>query len=306
MRIAVIIATRGRPQRAGGVVECARNLLSGLHEVEFIVAMDSDDMLSIQYFANFSGITHCIRPRPIGVGDCWNRAAQEHPADFYLALPDDAWICTPGWDAFMVNGLTSGVDGNMSAIQMGIISWYDAQQPTIASIFGMSAKWIEANGFVFDPRFPFWFGDSALVETAIFATGAGMPGTSSLQFASMPGNVNPRLRDMELWWSLYAATRHERIDTARKIAQQSGMPEIDGYTLARLVHECEERDAVGRMNAAGVVASIAHPLPPSPEYLVAKAAAEQYLAHHTGGDIGYSGMPAVIPAAGETHGIPPT
>lgn len=277
MKVAVIIATRGRPQRAGGVVECARSLLSGRHEVEFIVAVDEDDTRSVDYFATFEGITRYAQPRPIGVGDCWNRAARAHHADFYLGLPDDVWIASPNWDAYMVNALTKGIDGHQSSRQLGIVSWYDALQPTIASVFGMTAAWVEANGFVFDPRFPFWWGDSALVETAIFATGEGMPGTSSLQFAMMPGVVNPRLRDMELWWTFFAATRHERVATARKIAKQAGLPAVDDYTMAALIQQCEAKDAGGIREAPHVLATIANPKPPSPEYLVAKAAAEEYL-----------------------------
>lgn len=318
MKIAVIIATRGRPQRAGGVIECARNLLSGRHDVEFIVALDDDDRRSVNYFGGSApdpywpgshtavgNLTVFKQPRPIGVGDCWNRAARAHKADFYLGLPDDAWICSPNWDAYMVNALLNGIDGHPSSAQLGIVSWYDALQPTIASIFGMTAAWVDANGFVFDPRFPFWWGDSALVETAIFATGEGMPGTSSLQFASMPGNVNPRLRDMELWWAFFGATRHERVETARKIARQAGLPAVDDYVMASLVAQCEERDAAGVLEAPRVLATITEPKPPSPEYLVAKAAAEEYL-RQSGDAMGYSGMPAAIPARAQPTGIPPT
>ena len=271
--------------------------MSGRHEIEFIVAMDADDMLSIQYFANFSGITSYIKPRPIGVGDCWNRAAMDHPADFYLALPDDAWIVTPGWDAMMVQGLTQGTQDNMLAAKLGIMAWHDPEQPTIASIFGMTAGWVEANGFIFDPRYPFWFGDSALVEVAIFATGEGMPGTSSLRFASMPGNVNPRLRDMELWWRFFAATRRERIETGRRIARAAGLPEVNDYVMESLVAACEEKDEVGIRNAPIVLASIANPREPDAQYMAAKAAAEDYLR--------YAGVPVVIPATGSTQGIPP-
>lgn len=300
MRIAVIVATRGRPQRAGGVIECARNLLSGLHEVEFVVALDDDDQRSVDYFGSLDGVRRYVQSRPIGVGDCWNRAARHYTADCYLALPDDAWICSPNWDAYMVNALGTGIDGHTSSAKLGIVSWYDALQPTIASIFGMTAKWVETNGFVFDPRFPFWWGDSALVETAIFATGEGMPGTSSLQFASMPGNVNPRLRDMDLWWALFAATRHERVETARKIARDAGLPAINDYDTAALVLQCEERDAAGLRNAPGIIASIKHPAPSSPEYLMAKALAEQYLRNSTE-NLGYDGTTAVIPAVGSAY-----
>lgn len=277
MRIATIVTTRGRPLRAGGVIECARNFLSGRHDVEFIVALDDDDQRSIDYFERFEGVTPYVQRRPVGVGDVWNRSARAFQADFYLALPDDAWICTPGWDAMMVSALTTGIDGHMGAPKLGIVAWHDPEQPQIASIFGMAAKWIDWNGFVFDPRFPFWWGDSALVETAIFATGEGMPGTSSLRFASMPGNVNPRLRDMELWWAFYAATRHERVATGRRIAWEAGLPEINDYQMAKLVLECEERDAMGLRQAPSVIASIANRLPPSPQYLEAKRVAESYL-----------------------------
>jgi hypothetical protein len=142
----------------------------------------------------------------------------------------------------------------------------------------MTAAWVEANGFIFDPRFPFWWGDSALVETAIFATGQGMPGTTSLRFASMPGNVNPRLRDMaEVWWPLFAATRHERVETGRKIARQVGLPEIDDYAMGALIAQCEDRDEEGLRNVPNVIASIANPVPPDAEYEAAKAAALDYL-----------------------------
>ncbi len=287
MKIAVIAATRGRPQKAGGVIECARDLLSGRHDVEFIVAHDADDRKSVDYFASFDGITPYVQPRPIGVGDCWNRAARAHPADLYVALTDDFWMATPGWDAMLAHALTRGVDGNMLSVQLGIMAFCDPEQPTIAALFGMTAKWVELNGFIFDARFPFWWGDSALVETAIFATGSGMPGSSSLRFASMPGNVNPRLRDMDVWWALFAKTRHERVETGRQIARHAGLPEIDDYAMGALISQCEDRDAAGLRNAPGVLASIANPRAPDAEYLAALAAARKYLSDNEGWSPGF-------------------
>lgn len=277
MKIAVIVATRGRPHKAGGVVECARDLLSGRHDVEFIVALDADDQRSLNYFASFEGVVPYVQPRPIGVGDCWNRAARAYPAEIYVALTDDFWMSTPGWDAMLVHCLVDGIDGNRLSADLGIIGFHDPEQPTIAALFGMTAKWVEQNGFIFDARFPFWWGDSALVETTLFAGGGGMPGTTSLRFASMPGNVNPRLRDMELWWTLFAATRHERVETGRRIAREAGLPELDDYRMGALIAECEDRDAEGLRNVPSVMASIAHPRAPDAEYLAAKAAAEEYL-----------------------------
>lgn len=304
MRISVIVATRGRPQRAGGVIECARNLLSGQNEVQFVVALDADDARSVDYFSRFEGVTYFVQPRPIGVGDCWNRAAKAHPADIYLALTDDAWISTANWDGYLVSALGTGIAGHMSSVKLGIVLWFDPLQPNIASVFGMTDAWVQANGHIYDARFPFWFGDSALVEVAIFATGEGMPGTSSLSFASMPGNLNPRLRDMDLWWSLFAATRLERVETGRRIARQAGLPEVDDYTMGALIAQCEARDVNGRQEAPMVLASIRNPVPPDAEYLAAKAAAEEYLTKSPD-FLGYTVAPAAIPGAGLTHGIPP-
>jgi hypothetical protein len=273
MKISVIVATRGRPHRAAGVIECARNFLCGAHDVQFIVALDADDQLSIDYFASCGscGITSYVQPRPIGIGDAWNRAAKAFPADFYLALPDDAWICTPYWDAIMIQILMVGP--HPIPVKLGIVGWMDPLQPAVCSIFGMTQKWIDVNGHIFDPRYPFWWGDVALVETAIFATAEGMPGTDQLKFASQPGNFNPHLRDMELWWAFFAATRHERIATARRL----GMPPVDDDMMELLVKECEERDAMGIRQIPQVLATIHHPAPPTKEYLIAKAQAETYL-----------------------------
>lgn len=287
------------------MVECARNLLSLRHDVEFIVALDADDRRSVEYFEHFEGVTSYVQPRPTGVGDCWNRAARAHKADIYVTLTDDAWMSTPGWDAMLAHALVDGIDGNMLSARIGIIAFCDPAQSNIAALFGMAAKWVGWNGFIFDPRFPFWWGDSALVETTIFASGVGMPGTTSLRFASMPGNFNPRLRDMELWWALFAATRHERIETGRRIAREVGLPVLNDYQMAALVGECEERDANGLRDVPSVMATIHHPAALDAEYLAAKAAAEEYVRNSTGG-MGYNGGLAAIPVAGSTHGIPPT
>lgn len=284
MKIAVIIATRGRPQRAAAVIECARNFMSGSIDVDFVLALDDDDEASINYFCSLPSyarmskeVVTFIRPRPNGVGDCWNRAARAHKADFYLALPDDAWIIAPHWDLVTANVLQQ--NGGLPT-QLGIVGWFDPAYPGITSIFSMAAKWIEMNGFIFDPRFPFWFGDTGLVETAIFATGQGMPQVDLLRFASKPGNFNPRMRDMELWWDLFAATRHERVETAREICRRVKLPVQSHSRLAAMIEQCEARDAEGRSRAPAVTASIERPAPPSEEYRQAKAAAEEYLRNH--------------------------
>lgn len=272
MRIAVIIATRGRAQRAASVIECARNLMSGQSDVQFVAALDADDAASVAFFAAYPDVVSCVRPRPPGVGDCWNRAAREHDADIYVPLTDDAWFSEPFWDLKLIRLLKE----EPLCKALGVVGWMDIGQPTIVTLFGMTRAWIERNGGVLiDPRFPFWWGDTALVEIALFATGLGMPQSDQLKFVTRPGVYNPRLRDMDLWWDLFAATRHERVSTGIAMARAAGLPEPTN--LDALIAQCEAKDAQGRLNAPGVLASIANPVPPSPEYEAAKAAAEAYL-----------------------------
>jgi len=276
MKIAVIIATRGRPERAAAVIQCARNFMSGQVAVDFVVALDADDQRSIDFFSKriAEDVVAYVAPRPDGVGDVWNRAAAKFQADIYIAVPDDAWIIGPHWDLVSVNVLKD--EGGLPA-QLGVVGWFDPANPGVTSIFSMSAKWVEMIGHIFDPRYPFWYGDTALVETAIFATGMGMPQVDLLKFASMPGKFNPRLRDMDLWWDFFAATRLERVETARKVAALSGMPTISPAMMAKLVKACEARDAQGRAQISDVMQTIENPASPSQEYWRAKAAAEEYL-----------------------------
>ena len=46
MRIAALIATRGKPQNVIGIIESMRMLSTGDHEIEFLVACDEDDPMN--------------------------------------------------------------------------------------------------------------------------------------------------------------------------------------------------------------------------------------------------------------------
>ena len=273
-KIAAIVATRGRPRRAAAVIECARNMTSGQHDVAFIAALDADDRASVDFFSAYEGVISCVQPRPKGVGDCWNIAASEHEADIYAPLTDDAWVVTPGWDALMVNALSS----EPLCEALGLIGWTDLDNPHQVTLYGMASKWLAMNdGVIFDARFPFWFGDTAVNEVAIFATGQGLPQLDRLRFVSRPGNINPRLRDMDVWWSLFAATRHERIATGKCVRHQMGLAALSTEAIAELVRVCEQRDKGGRLEAPAIQASIKHPAPATEEYLAAKADALAYI-----------------------------
>jgi hypothetical protein len=272
MKFATIIATRGRPRQAAAVIEVMRTLSSGQHPLAFIVACDDDDSGTRSFFESYGGdvIVSC-EPRPPGVTSCWNRCVPLVDADVYLALPDDTFCATPNWDVVA----TEVIEKISLAPGVAALAWHDTANPGQPTIIMATREWINLAG-LFDTRYPFWFADTAVGEIWSFVTGRGLPIASTLVMASKAGKFNPRLRDMDLWWDLFAATRKERLAVADTIRNTLGIttpPErIDAAKAA-----WEARDVLGRASSHQIVAAIPNPAPVSPEYLAAKAAAEAYL-----------------------------
>jgi tetratricopeptide (TPR) repeat protein len=268
-KIGVIVATRGRPAQAATVIESARWMASGKHHIEYVVACDDDDPAdSAGYFSRVSGVKVDCRPRPDGVAQCWNRCVSTVDADSILTLTDDGLVVTPHWD------LVAAAQLSKSRPELAIASLQSTDQPSEDTHFLASKAWVDMAG-LFDERFPFWFSDTAIAETYSFATGSMIPRVN-ITLALKPFSVNPRLRDMDLWWDLYAATRQERLQLAARIRDKLGL-QVTARRINALVRVCELRDSQVRANSKNIVANLPNPAPVSSEYLSAKAAAEEYL-----------------------------
>lgn len=283
MKFACVIATRGRPHQAIGVIEATRLMASGEHEIEFIVACDADDATRPNIFTH-NHISDCVssgiappsiqvscEPRPAGVASCWNRCLALTDADAIITLPDDGLICTADWDK-CANHIFRNHIWAHPELKIGALN--DLANPGQGTAFIVGRAWLDRFG-LFDERFPFWFSDTALTETYSFLTGQGMP-LFPINFAHKPGHWNPRLRDMKLWWSLYSATRRERLETAWKARHELNLPEPPN--LSQLVASWEGRDRTGLPASEEIVRQIERPAPIDDRYLAAKTAAEVYLA----------------------------
>jgi len=262
MKIAAILATRGRPAQAKTMLDVARTLASGKHDIEYIVSIDDDDAASIAY--DFDARVN-IGPRPLGIGACWNRCVDLTEADIIVTLTDDGIVACHSWDQIIVENMTAP----------GVLAWNDTASPGQATNIIVTRQWIEEVGYFLDERFPFWFSDTACNELASFLTGNTIAIPQNLLMVHNGSSSNPRLRDMDLWWRLYSATRKERLETAARMRERMGLavpPNLD-----EIVRMWEQRDVAGLPSSQRIVEQFP-PRDPDDAYLRAKEAAIKYLA----------------------------
>jgi len=274
MRIAALIATRGKPQQVVGLIESMRTLATGEHELEFLVACDDDDVRTWEYLCGDLRKPYVrldVAPRPVSPSECWNRLAKLTDAEALITLPDDGIIATPNWD-HCINWAWRNHDWKHPDLKIGGLR--DAANPGQPTLFVMGKRWIELVGHVFDARYPAWFSDTAIAETYSFITGQGLP-MLPIDFASKGGQWNPRLRRMALWWTHFGMTRIERLDTARVIRKTLDLPEPSN--LQELINLWKKRDVEGLPASEEIVRQIQNPAPLDDRYLAAEAAAIAYV-----------------------------
>lgn len=264
MKFGLIMATRGSPHRAIAVIESARFMASGKHDIKFAVALDEDDFASIHTLKAYrSDVLLSIAARPPGIPECWNRCVPLMDCDAYMALADDGFVVTDNWDERCAEFIERFPKRELTAF-----AWSDSANPGQPTVLMASREWLGLTGEFMDPRFPFWFSDTAFGETWSFVTGRHMPICGDLQIASRPNRFNPRLRDLSFWWDFYAWTRNDRLAKAAEIRRKLGLTLSDA-TLKEIVRQWGVRDSIGRK------AQIPEDTrPPSSEYLVAKANAQ--------------------------------
>lgn len=274
VNICVIIGTRGRPRQCGAVIELLRAMASGLHQIQYVVSCDGDDSRTLDFFAaGWDDITQCIARRTIGLGKVWNRCIDHYEANIYMLIADDSFIACENWDEAMSWAI---VQPNVA--ELGVFTMPDSANPGQATLFGVNKTWLDLTEKpVLDERFPFWFADTAIQETYKFITGRGLPCVQALKQITPAGKYNPGIRDLELWWDLFRATRKERKATAAMVRAKLGLPlpEIDQIEAGFL-----RMEATGRAAIPGIMSKIENPRPPTPEYLECKANAEAYLRDH--------------------------
>lgn len=276
MKITAIIATRGRPQKALGAVEALKITASWANELEVVVACDDDDPAdTATFFRDYGGVTVDCGPRPAGVGECWNRVAAKVKDGLILILPDDGVMMTPRWDQkaveFFDQHLWPHPDIAIAALQ-------DTASPGEHTLFMLRPGWLK-HSWLLDTRYPFWFADTAIAECYSFIAGKPMP-FLPIVVATPSDSFNPRMRDMGLWWALFASTRLERMQNATIVRGELELPWPDNLT--QLVEECQQRDLRAYKDSLLMIKAMPNRKPPDEKYVQARYAALAYLQQHDG------------------------
>lgn len=269
MKIACVMATRGNPQRAAAVIECANALSSGKHELEWIVGVDFDDAASIEHFSqNYPAVKLIAGIAPIGVGSVWNRGAEASTADIIAPFPDDSFPGLPDWDDTICQHLSDPT-------QPGVIAWNDTANPNQCTLPVITRRWYELCG-LYDDRFPYWFYDTCVAEMWSFVTGRPVGIPKNLLLAAKKGKTKS-MRELAFWWGFYVHTRKERLAKAEQIRKQLGI-EMAPDLLRNILENWEFRDAqaANHFEAMERDLSAAEGDPPA-RYLKAKAAAVAFL-----------------------------
>jgi hypothetical protein len=277
VRIAVILATRGNPQRAAAVIEAARFMSSGKHDIEYVISCDDDDPDTMAFFDGYRGVTVSCAARPPGTMECLNRVVRSVDADAYMGLADDGFPVTEDWDEHAAKFL----NGAFPTPHLGLMAWTDNANPGQPTVMMATREWVAHTGRFQDDRFPFWFSDTCEAETWSFVTYRFMPVVPTLQIVSRGGRPNPRMRDVDFWWDFYIATRGERLETAKRIraklrAEGFRCDDNDGM-LGLVLNAWAKRDEEGRANCHEL-AKLVPFRPMDTGYMLAKSRAQAYLA----------------------------
>jgi hypothetical protein len=267
MKIAMLMATRGRPQQATAIVEMAHMLESGKHQVSYHIAYDYDD----DHIADFNtGATLHPGPRPVSPAECWNRLAREVEADAYLINADDHVIATDCWDQKVEDYLDT-----FTPKAAGLFCLNDTANPGCATLFVLSNGWLDAmDREVFSEHYPFWFADLGLSEVWHYVAGSPTRLANDILAVGKAGQYNPRIRDLEFWWDFHMRTRPERLAKAACVRSKLGLPEPTN--LAQMVEHFEYNDTESKKLQPRIMARVP-PREPDERYLEAYRRAQDHI-----------------------------
>jgi hypothetical protein len=236
MKIAVIIPSRGRPMSLKGVLISLHSMSSSTHPIGYTILCDIDDQDTAYHAEECREFLEGQQAKPTGntltviqdenkriLSARVNEIAATLRSDVYMQWPDDYFPMTQCWDVaiqYMVE------QSNVPAF-----SWLEENDPTNHTAIVISKVWYEATGRLFPEYFPFWFGDTWMKEVFQYAFGAMMPIVQEMRIGGRRGKTQ-NLHDLSFWFRLFAETRDERIEDARKICKAMGlsMPSPDDAT----------------------------------------------------------------------------
>ena len=271
VRIAVCIASRGRPAALAGVVMAAQRLQSCTNHLAFSLALDDDDVKSIQMFETLAqsgevNVHADIAPRDSSIAAAQNRAVRlAMGAEIVTLLSDRAFVITPGWDVGVVDAAIRHANR--------LLWWSCPHDPdTTMPIFPHTI--LDQVGWQPHPEiYPYWYIDThwAEIDRMVF-------GGPSLRIRPMYAGARAqttRGRDFAFWSRLFAGLRPKRVDEAKRLADALALPWND--PSPEMLADFYARDRHLAQHADDFEARFGDKSPPDEAYLAAKARAEDML-----------------------------
>ena len=160
MRLAITLATRGRPQQVVDTISRSVALWS-LPDTQLWVMVDADDAATIaavheaQPLWNDAGrlVFIDVREREDTIAAKWNRIVElRSEADVYLVVGDDDPFVTPGYDERIVEAAARFPDG------IGMVYGHMANA-SFSGVIAPTRGFARALGHLCPPYFPYWFWD---------------------------------------------------------------------------------------------------------------------------------------------------
>lgn len=265
MKIDVLVASRSRPQSLQAVLVTLNALQSGEHDVRYMVVCDDDDVGTFVAANAINGLDIKVDCAPRGmIHKRENALIRASDADIFMPWADDLYCLAPGWDEIVANIVTKA--------KIPAFSWQEIQDPRNHTAIVLSKEWVKASGRFYPEHFPFWFADTWLKEVFAFVYGQDMPIIEHLQFSHKRGSTIG-MRDLAFWFQVFAKTRQERMDEAKRVCQAMGIP---WTPRADLVAMFERGDAMQLERVPQYEKGLgANRGEPSAVYLEAKAKAEK-------------------------------
>jgi hypothetical protein len=272
--ISVLIPTRRHLDKLPRAVRSLQEHASV--PIEILLGIDDDDPDTIAWARPRRDVRAVVSPRPDTLGAVTNGLAAAAQGDVLLCLADDMEILTPRWDVEIGRvAVRESADGKPFAFYLD-----DPTHPGFPSVWGVNRSWVDICGFACAPWFPYWWGDTWIMEV-------GMASGRLFSVPVLTGQIEGRgmttgMREVAWWAAFFEKTRPLRMQMAEAISAAAYLPDVHArlqdvrpqvaLEFARMQAELQANNRATVLEAALSAGGMA-----SERYVRAKAAAARLI-----------------------------
>jgi len=154
-RIALVHATRGRPQQAAMCRKVWLDLAERPAAIEHLFVMDADDQESVA----LKRMHHMVVPAGGGCVRAWNEGARATEAPVIVQLSDD-WVPVPRWDSLILERLGDVKQQKVLAVSDGV------RGDRLLCMAICTRDYLIRDGYLFHPDFTGVFSDNWFTDCA--------------------------------------------------------------------------------------------------------------------------------------------